>query len=111
MPTVGLNVESLDFKGINWTFWDVGGQATKLWKHYFESVNAIIFVIDATDESRLLKARDELHRVCRDEALRGLSVLIFLNKSDIVDKKMSVEFVHTHMDIEALEAGTGTESR
>lgn len=25
VPTIGLNVESIDFKGINWTFWDVGG--------------------------------------------------------------------------------------
>jgi small GTP-binding protein len=29
------------------TMWDVGGQATKLWKHYFEKIDAILFVIDA----------------------------------------------------------------
>jgi hypothetical protein len=28
--------------------WDVGGQATKLWKHYFDHIDAIIFVVDAT---------------------------------------------------------------
>ena len=38
----------MDSKGISWTFWDVGGQATRLWKHYFDSVHAVIFVIDAT---------------------------------------------------------------
>ena len=28
--------------------WDVGGQATKLCKHYFDHIDAIIFVVDAT---------------------------------------------------------------
>lgn len=36
--------------------WDVGGQATKLWKHYFDKIDAILFVIDSTSEpSKLSK--------------------------------------------------------
>jgi small GTP-binding protein len=37
IPTVGFNVESLDYKNLNMTIWDVGGQKTirALWRHYY----------------------------------------------------------------------------
>ena len=49
---VGLNIEQVEFQGFNLTFWDVGGQAVRLWKHYFDSIDAIIYVIDSTDKER-----------------------------------------------------------
>lgn len=51
------------------TFWDVGGQATKLWKHYFDHIEAVVFVIDSTDEEKLLFAKEELRRILTDESL------------------------------------------
>lgn len=48
VPTVGLNVEQIPYQNrYMLTMWDVGGQATKLWKHYFDKIDAILFVIDA----------------------------------------------------------------
>jgi signal recognition particle receptor subunit beta len=41
----------------------VGGQATKLWKHYFDHIDAVIFVVDSTDEEKLIFAREELRRL------------------------------------------------
>jgi small GTP-binding protein len=52
VPTIGLNIEQVEFQGFNLTFWDVGGQAVRLWKHYFDSIDAIIYVIDSTDKER-----------------------------------------------------------
>lgn len=63
VPTVGLNIEHLSRKGYSLTFWDVGGQATKLWKHYFDHIDAVVFVVDSTDEERVLFAKDELRRL------------------------------------------------
>ena len=63
VPTVGLNIENVVYKRYNLTFWDVGGQATKLWKHYFDHIDAVIFVIDSTDEEKLMFAKDELRRL------------------------------------------------
>ena len=60
VPTVGLNIETIHYKRYELTFWDVGGQATKLWKHYFDHIEAVVFVLDSTDEERLLFAKDEL---------------------------------------------------
>ena len=57
VPTIGLNVEQINFRGKSFTLWDVSGQATRLWKHYFDKINAIIFVIDSTDKTRLPKVK------------------------------------------------------
>lgn len=53
VPTVGLNVEQIKYRGMNFTLWDVSGQATRLWKHYFDKINAIIFVVDSNDRDRI----------------------------------------------------------
>jgi len=53
VPTIGLNIEQVQFRDYNLTFWDVGGQATKLWRHYFDTVDGLIFVIDSTDKTRI----------------------------------------------------------
>lgn len=77
--------------------WDVGGQATKLWKHYFDHINGIIFVIDSTDEEKLMFASDELNRIMRDESLAGVPILIYYNKCDIEDKCKSKEELNTRL--------------
>ncbi|KTF74595.1 hypothetical protein cypCar_00049826, partial [Cyprinus carpio] len=38
IPTIGFNVETVEYKNISFTVWDVGGQ-TKirgLWKYYYQ---------------------------------------------------------------------------
>ena len=36
IPTIGFNVEVVNYKNVNFTVWDLGGQdkIRKLWKHY-----------------------------------------------------------------------------
>ena len=83
VPTVGLNVEQIKYRGMNFTLWDVSGQATRLWKHYFDKINAIIFVIDSSDRDRIDRAREELQKVIEDLELSNAPILIFANKQDI----------------------------
>jgi small GTP-binding protein len=96
VPTVGLNIEHIHYKRYSLTMWDVGGQATKLWKHYFDHINGIIFVIDSTDEEKLLFASEELNRIMRDESLAGVPILMFYNKCDI-DSCKSKEELNTRL--------------
>ena len=37
IPTIGFNVETVDYKNISFTVWDVGGQdkIRPLWRHYY----------------------------------------------------------------------------
>ena len=39
IPTIGFNVETVQYKNINFTIWDIGGQKLlrQLWKHYYEN--------------------------------------------------------------------------
>ena len=80
VPTVGLNVEQIQYRGLSLTLWDVSGQATRLWKHYFDKINAIIFVVDSSDGEKMTRAQEELHRVITDEELSNAPVLVFGNK-------------------------------
>ena len=80
VPTVGLNVETIKYRDHSFTLWDVSGAATKLWKHYFDKINAVIYVIDSTDAERLPKAKTYLYRVMQDNDLKEAPILIMANK-------------------------------
>ena len=45
------------------TLWDVGGQERlrAIWPHYFKGIDAIIFLVDSADASRIPEAKYELH--------------------------------------------------
>merc|ERR1719323_1523103 len=47
VPTIGFNVETVEYKNITFTLWDVGGQdkIRPLWRHYYKGTDAIIFVV------------------------------------------------------------------
>ena len=49
-----------------------------VWRHYYESINGVIFVVDSSDRDRIPEVRDELHQIM-SEAL-GVPVLIIANK-------------------------------
>ena len=39
IPTIGFNVETVEYKNISFTVWDVGGQdkIRNLWRHYYQN--------------------------------------------------------------------------
>ena len=80
----------------------MGGQATKLWKHYFDSVDGLIFVVDSTDRDRINKAKNELARVAQDPGLSAVPYLIMFNKVDLKDQRMPIEELILKMNIEEL---------
>ena len=85
IPTIGFNVESINYKNLSLDVWDVGGQdkIRPLWKHYFEGVNALIFVIDANDIDRTNEVIKELEYLVSEDSLKGLPFLLYLNKIDL----------------------------
>merc|ERR1711935_649741 len=87
IPTIGFNVESVEYKNINFTVWDVGGQdkIRPLWRHYFQNTQAIIFVVDSNDQDRISEAREELNRMLNEDELRDALLLVFANKQDLPD--------------------------
>ncbi len=51
IPTIGFNVETVQYKNITFTMWDIGGQdrIRQLWRHYYLGTDAVVFVLDAND--------------------------------------------------------------
>ena len=84
VPTIGFNVETLEYKKIKFTVWDVGGQdkIRLLWRHYYQNTQGLIFVVDSSDKDRVDLAKEELHRMLGEEELRDAVVLVFANKQD-----------------------------
>ena len=75
-------METVEYKNISFTVWDVGGQdkIRPLWRHYFQNTQGLIFVVDSNDRERVGEARDELHRMLQEDELRDAVLLIFANK-------------------------------
>ena len=82
LPFSGFNVETVEYKNISFTVWDVGGQdkIRPLWRHYFQNTQGLIFVVDSNDRERISEARDELMRMLAEDELRDAVLLIFANK-------------------------------
>ncbi len=85
IPTIGFNVETLEYKGVNFTVWDVGGQdkIRVLWKHYYQNTDGLIFVVDSNDRERIGDAAEELKKMLAEDELKDCVVLIMANKQDI----------------------------
>merc|ERR1711881_253779 len=64
IPTIGFNVETVQYKNISFNVWDVGGQSKirKLWNHYLKETDGLIYVLDSSDRERMSEAAEELHR-------------------------------------------------
>merc|ERR1711953_389918 len=84
IPTIGFNVEQVEYKNISFTVWDIGGQdrIRKLWPYYYQNTQAIIFVIDSNDRDRIEDARDELSKIVNEDDMRDAALLVFANKQD-----------------------------
>ena len=54
IPTIGFNVEDLEYKDRKIQMWDVGGgeKIRTLWKHYIQHTKCIIFMLNISDKER-----------------------------------------------------------
>ncbi|CAM8940703.1 unnamed protein product [Rhodiola kirilowii] len=93
IPAIGFNVETVEYKNISSTIWDVGGQdkIRPLWRHYFQNTQGLIFVVDNNDRDRVVEARDELHRMLTECDLRDAVLLVLANKHDLPNAMNTTE--------------------
>ncbi|CDS35821.1 ADP-ribosylation factor 4 [Echinococcus granulosus] len=93
IPTIGFNVESVEYRNLNFTVWDVGGQdkIRPLWRHYFQNTQGLIFVVDSNDRDRIGEAAEELQKMLSEEDLANAAVLVFANKQDLPNAMPTTE--------------------
>merc|ERR1712153_271273 len=79
IPTIGFNVETVEYKNLNFTVWDVGGQdkIRPLWRYYYQGTNALIYVVDSNDRDRTEDAREELMKMLDEDEMRDAVLLVF----------------------------------
>jgi len=105
IPTIGFNVETVKYKNINFTVWDVGGQdkIRPLWRHYYQNTEGVIYVVDSNDRERIDEAALELQKVLREDELREATLLVLCNKQDLPNA-MSVAEVTDKLGLHSLRS-------
>jgi len=93
IPTIGFNVETVEYKNLNFTVWDVGGQdkIRPLWRHYYQGTNGLIYVVDSNDRDRAEDAREELTKMLNEDEMRDAVLLVFANKQDLPNAMTAAE--------------------
>merc|ERR1711861_86352 len=93
IPTIGFNVETVEYKNISFTVWDVGGQdkIRPLWRHYYQGTQGLIFVVDSNDRDRVEDAREELMKMLNEDEMRDAVLLVFANKQDLPNAMAAAE--------------------
>jgi len=104
IPTIGFNVETLKYRKLTMTVWDVGGQdkIRSLWNHYLQGTTALIWVVDANDRERISKGETssaaELQNLLKKDDLKGVPILVYANKMDLPNA-MSVSELSTALGL------------
>jgi len=64
---------------------DMGGrlESRGLWTHSYDNANAIIFVIDSSDEDRFDECGEEINKMSNDDKLENACFLFLANKQDL----------------------------
>ncbi|CAJ1441756.1 unnamed protein product [Effrenium voratum] len=93
IPTIGFNVETVEYKNLSFTVWDVGGQdkIRPLWRHYYQGTNGLIYVVDSNDRDRIEDAREELTKMLNEDEMRDAVLLVFANKQDLPNAMTAAE--------------------
>ncbi|KAG5508133.1 hypothetical protein JKF63_05385 [Porcisia hertigi] len=93
VPTVGVNLETLEYKNITFEVWDLGGQTgvRPYWRCYFSDTDAIIYVVDSTDRDRMGVAKHELYSLLDEDELSKSLLLVFANKQDMPEAASDME--------------------
>uniref|UniRef100_A0A7N0V921 ADP-ribosylation factor n=1 Tax=Kalanchoe fedtschenkoi TaxID=63787 RepID=A0A7N0V921_KALFE len=85
VPTIGFNMEKVQYKNVVFIVWDVGGQEKlrPLWRHYFNNTDGLIYVVDSLDRERIGKAKAEFQTIINDPFMLNSVILVFANKQDM----------------------------
>jgi small GTP-binding protein len=95
IPSVGFNVETVQYNGVSFNIWDVpGGIGIRpLWRHYFHSVDCVIFVIDGADRARVTEVKHELDLILESPEIQDSVLLILNNKHDLENVMSTNELI------------------
>ena len=85
IPTVGFNMKKVTKGSVTIKLWDIGGQPRfrSMWERYCRGVNAIVYVVDASDIEKIEQSKKELFDLLTKPPLAGIPLLVLGNKNDL----------------------------
>ncbi|KAM7342744.1 ADP ribosylation factor-like 6 isoform 3-T3 [Cochliomyia hominivorax] len=94
VPTVGFTNEEFYSHGVQFSVIDMSGawKYRNLWQHQFKSCQGIIYVIDSSDNMRMVVVKEELYILLQHPDLveRQIPILFYANKNDCENSLSSV---------------------
>jgi ADP-ribosylation factor protein 1 len=92
--TVGLNLETIEYRDMELLMFDVGGKGRHMWQYYFDGIDCLLFVVDSTDWDRLSIVKEEVKRITDLLKDRKYIILLYLNKQDLKNTREYKEIIH-----------------
>jgi ADP-ribosylation factor-like protein 1 len=122
IPTIGFNVETVQYKNLKFQVWDLGNNVIFLfdmsyifffiqggqtsirpyWRCYYSNTDAIIYVVDSMDRDRIGISKHELVSMLEEEELKNAVLCVFANKQDL-EGCMSVSDVANALGLTSLK--------
>ena len=81
------------YKNTDYEMWDVSGpcKIRSMWPEYCGNPDAVVFVVDSADKSRIGEAKDELASIIKNGCLTNPPFLVLANKQDLADAASTAE--------------------
>ncbi len=94
--TIGLNRGECQMFGRKCMLLDMGGQQSfrMAWGDHFTQARAVLFVLDGADMERYDEAKEEFLRIAQNPDLSNMPLMLFINKSDLLDCTSFESVVH-----------------
>jgi len=88
-PTIGSNVEELNYNNIKIQAWDLGGQEStrSVWDVYYMNTDGVVYVVDSHDDESFEESKAEFYKALKHPNLRNAVILILANKQDLPGSK------------------------
>ena len=86
-PTAGFNIKTILMSNFRLSVWDIGGQKAirPYWKQFYDSTDALIYVINSADKKRVEETGEELSQLLEEDQMNGVPLLVLANKQDLVN--------------------------
>jgi len=95
IPTVGVNLEQVTFSEIDFhlNILDMGGQKSfrLLWVDYLNTVDIVLYVIDANDHERIDESLKEFQNMLILTEANDIPILVLINKIDLPNTLSALE--------------------
>ncbi|XP_011687400.1 PREDICTED: ADP-ribosylation factor-like protein 13B [Wasmannia auropunctata] len=115
LPTIGFRTVSLKHKSYSVKIYDLGGssQIRALWPKYYNDIHGLIYVVDASDISRLAENKVVFNELITHEHISTKPILLLANKQDLngaIDELDIVENLDVERAANAMKCPTRVET-